>query len=71
MIDIVIGNQPEKSRRRVPDCLCCVHFKVSWDADFPRSCEIFTIKSRNMPSIEVLNATGRHCPAFVKKEGLR
>ncbi len=55
---------------RAPDCLKCVHFKVSWDPAFPRTCTVFGIKSRNLPSVEVYRATGRHCPAFVRKEGL-
>jgi hypothetical protein len=56
---------------RPPNCLKCVHFKVTWDTDFPRSCEIFSIKCRNLPSHEVFRATGGNCPAFRLKEGLQ
>lgn len=56
---------------RAPDCLKCAHFKVSWDPAFPRTCLTFGIKSRALPSAEVFRATGRHCPAFERKEGLK
>ncbi|MDL2228969.1 hypothetical protein LJC14_01835 [Treponema sp. OttesenSCG-928-L16] len=61
----------QDTRQRAPDCLKCVYFKVSWDPSFPRSCTVFGIKSRNLPSIEVFRATGYHCPSFKIKEGLK
>jgi hypothetical protein len=56
---------------RPPNCLKCAYFKVSWDTEFPRSCEIFEIKCRNMPSYEVYRATRSNCPGFRLKEGLK
>ncbi|MDR2435606.1 MAG: hypothetical protein LBD47_13725 [Treponema sp.] len=56
---------------RPPNCLKCAHFKVTWDPDFPRSCEIFSIKCRNLPSHEVFLAAGGNCPSFRLKEGLQ
>ncbi|MDR3303838.1 MAG: hypothetical protein LBS86_05440 [Treponema sp.] len=47
-----------------PNCLKCAHFKITWEPAFPRSCQVFGIKSRNLPALEVYGATGRHCPAF-------
>ncbi|MDR0568432.1 MAG: hypothetical protein LBG87_04435 [Spirochaetaceae bacterium] len=52
---------------RNPDCIKCLHFKVTWDPAYPRSCLVFGIKSRNLPSAEVFSATGRRCPAFQLK----
>jgi hypothetical protein len=52
---------------RQPNCLKCVYFKVSWDAAFPRSCTVFEIKCRNLPSVEVFRATGQKCPAFQER----
>jgi hypothetical protein len=49
---------------RAPDCIKCMYFKVTWEPAYPRSCKLFGIKSRNLPSIEVFRATGRHCPSF-------
>jgi hypothetical protein len=54
---------------RAPYCLHCAHFSVSWDPAFPRSCDYFGFKSRNLPSHEVFMSTGRHCPAFRAKAG--
>jgi hypothetical protein len=54
-----------------PNCLKCVYFKVTWDPGFPRSCEAFGIKTNALPEAEVFRITGRHCPAFLLKEGLK
>jgi len=32
---------------------------------------LFNVKSRNMPSMEVFLATGRHCFSFALKSGLK
>jgi len=56
---------------RAPDCLKCINFRVSWDPHFPRSCTVFGVKSRELPSVEVFRATGRHCPAYERKEGVK
>jgi hypothetical protein len=58
------GTPASPSAQRAPDCLKCVHFRVTWEPAFPRSCGVFGIKSRNLPSVEVFRATGSHCPAF-------
>jgi hypothetical protein len=55
---------------RAPDCLKCVHFRVTWNAAFPRSCALFGFKCRGLPSLEVLRSTGVQCPSFALKEGL-
>ncbi|MDR1429805.1 MAG: hypothetical protein LBI85_05900 [Spirochaetaceae bacterium] len=59
-----MGNQDS---RKAPDCLKCLHFYVTWDAAFPRGCAVFGVKSRNLPSVEVYKATGRHCPSFAAR----
>jgi hypothetical protein len=56
---------------RAPDCLKCIHFRVTWDPSFPRSCLLFGIKSQRLPSHEVFSATGRHCFSFELKPGLK
>lgn len=56
---------------RAPNCLQCLHFRVTWDKTYPRACDEFGIKTAFMPSHEVFAATGKHCPAFVRKPGLR
>ncbi len=56
---------------RAPNCLKCEFFAVSWDPDFPRSCRVFGVKSRELPSVVVYQSTGRHCPAFRESERLK
>jgi hypothetical protein len=54
-----------------PNCLKCIHFRITWEPAFPRSCLVFGIKSVQIPSLEVYSATGRHCPSFEPKPGLK
>ncbi|HET7838876.1 MAG TPA: hypothetical protein VFL04_03890 [Rectinemataceae bacterium] len=61
----------ETAEGKAPNCLKCVHFRITWEPAFPRSCLVFGIKSRNLPSVEVFAATGRHCPSFELKAGLK
>jgi len=56
---------------RAPDCLKCLYFRVTWDPRLPRACELFGIRCRQLPAAEVFSATGRQCPAFELKPGLK
>lgn len=56
---------------RAPNCVQCVHFRITWDPDFPRACNLFNIKTRSMPSYEVFAANKLHCPSFQRKPGLQ
>lgn len=56
---------------RPPNCLQCIHFAVTWEKNFPRSCKVFGVKSKNLPSIAVKRATGKNCPAFVKSPKIK
>ncbi|OQY35654.1 MAG: uracil-DNA glycosylase [Spirochaetaceae bacterium 4572_59] len=58
-------------KNKVPNCLRCEHFFVTWDPAFPRGCRIFGIKSRSLPSMEVRKATGRQCPSFKESARLK
>jgi hypothetical protein len=69
---MITGSDDEdRDDSREPYCLKCAYFKVTWDPAFPRSCTIFGLKCRNLPSVEVFRATGQHCPSFKLKEGLK
>ena len=37
---------------------------ISWDPRFPRACSVFAVKSKQLPSHVVFQATGKHCPSF-------
>jgi hypothetical protein len=56
------------SPTRPPNCLQCRHFFVTWDTTFPRGCRVFEVKTRELPSRVVYRATGKHCPAFERRE---
>ncbi|MDR0473060.1 MAG: hypothetical protein LBH43_05270 [Treponema sp.] len=59
------------SPTQAPNCLQCCHFRITWEPAFPRACSVFGIKSRNLPSMEVFLAAGKHCFKFELKEGLK
>ena len=59
------ANLPEANQKpRLPNCMKCIYYKVSWDPLLPNSCTIFSIKTRLMPSLEVFRSAGNNCPSF-------
>ncbi len=57
-------------RHHRPDCLSCVHFKVSWDANYPRACHKFGFKGKELPSYTVYQTTGQECPFYERAPSL-
>jgi len=49
------------------DCYKCVHFAVSWDPKFPRSCKLFGFKTTVLPSVRVFESSGEPCGGFKRK----
>ncbi|HEC61956.1 MAG TPA: hypothetical protein ENI27_06840 [bacterium] len=49
---------------KAPNCLKCRYFHVSWDPKFPRACQVFGLKSKQLPSHAVYRSIGSHCPVF-------
>lgn len=45
-------------------CMKCKHFKITYDQNAPRGCNLYQIKSSQMPSIIVKQATGHECTEF-------
>jgi hypothetical protein len=43
------------------NCLRCQHHYISWDPNFPYGCRQLGFKSRRMPCLEVLAASGQPC----------
>lgn len=56
---------------QAPNCLRCVHFRITWDPAFPRSCTVFGIKCQGIPAHEVFAATRHNCPSFERKAGIK
>ena len=52
-----------------PNCYDCRHFNVSWDKQRPYGCDYLGFKGKKIPSMEVFQATGKHCVWFQHKNG--
>lgn len=49
------------------NCFQCEHFYVTWDPKFPRGCRAFGFKTAQIPSAQVLQASGKQCLQYSKK----
>ena len=49
------------------NCFNCVHFRVTWDQMNPRGCAAYGMKSKQIPSIVVKQASGLDCMKFQPK----
>ncbi|KJF28737.1 uracil-DNA glycosylase [Clostridium aceticum] len=49
------------------DCYKCIYFHITWDKKFPRGCKFFGFKTHQLPSISVLQSSGKPCYAFKEK----
>jgi len=50
------------------NCFQCKHFSVTWNPEFPKACSLFGFKTKNLPSVDVIESTGTECLGFEKKE---
>ena len=56
----------DKDDNRI-NCFECVHFAVTWDPEYPKSCNLHGFKTTNLPSVEVFGASREVCLGFEKK----
>ncbi|MBF0588360.1 MAG: hypothetical protein HQL53_04460 [Magnetococcales bacterium] len=49
------------------DCLRCKHLVITWNSAYPRACRVMGFKSKQMPSQEVMAASGQPCLMFEAK----
>ncbi|HEB88023.1 MAG TPA: uracil-DNA glycosylase [Deltaproteobacteria bacterium] len=54
-----------------PDCLHCIHYFVTWQADQPRGCRAYEFRSARLPSDVVLESSGETCRFFQRKPAAR
>ncbi len=59
---------PDKNPTKIPNCFDCQHFYVTWDPNQPRGCRAFGFKSKQMPAMEVFQASGEACHLFFPKK---
>lgn len=57
----------EMNQERI-NCFQCRHFFITWDKSFPNGCKVFGFKTKQSPSVAVLQASGAKCAAFQPKE---
>ena len=50
------------------NCYKCKFFYVTWDKKFPRGCRFFGFKTQKLPSITVLESSGKPCYGFELKD---
>jgi hypothetical protein len=56
-------NDPQKSNV----CYRCKHFFITYEKSFPYGCRGFAMKSKRLPSLEVLRASQSECSLFAEK----
>lgn len=49
------------------NCRECIHYYITWDTKAPYGCKAMGFKGKQMPSIAVLQSTGKQCLLFKKK----
>lgn len=49
------------------NCMKCRHFYITWDKNFPNGCRAFGFKTKRLPSMSVLSASGSPCQGFERK----
>ncbi len=49
------------------DCNNCIHYFITHEANFRYGCHALGFKSRRMPVLDVIEASGQQCHFFKKK----
>lgn len=52
-----------------PNCWKCRHLAFTYEPRLPYLCRLLGIRTRSMPSVEVLRADGRPCAGFQPRPG--
>ena len=50
------------------DCLSCANYYITWDKRFPNGCRAMHFKSKRMPCLEVLDASGYPCQSHAPRD---
>lgn len=49
------------------DCRKCKYYYVTWNVQFPYGCKLFSVKSKQMPSVIVYKSLGKQCDKYESK----
>ena len=50
-----------------PDCKNCTHYFITHEANFRYGCRALDFKSRRLPVLDVIEASGQPCHYFKKR----
>ncbi len=50
------------------NCFRCQHFRTTWNPAFPRACDAYGFKTKELPSSYVLKSSGSECMQFKEKK---
>ena len=50
------------------DCFKCKYLYITWDESNPRGCTAFGFKTKRLPSLVVLEASGEPCHKLTPKD---
>ena len=62
----VVLSMSGKNEERI-NCFKCSFFKITWNPRFPYACRAYGFKGQNLPSQDVLSASGLVCMHFKPK----
>lgn len=65
MKERIIGEMENKQRI---NCVKCKYYFVTWDQHAPKGCKAFGFKSKQLPSMIVLQSSGQNCMKFEEKK---
>ncbi len=51
-----------------PICRHCRFYFITWDQGVPHGCRLYQIKSQQIPSVVVKQASGQECAGFESKD---
>jgi hypothetical protein len=58
---------PSPTEKR-PNCLACLHFYITHQAQHPYGCRALGFKSLQYPAVVVFTSSGIHCQLFSAKK---
>ncbi len=53
---------------QIPDCNLCIHYYITHDVNFRYGCRALDFKSRRLPILDVIEASGEPCHYFSEKQ---
>ncbi len=58
----------DESVSQVPRCTDCAHYYITHETQFRYGCRAMDFKSRRLPMLDVLEASGQPCQFFAAKK---